>query len=99
MFVKNKLESTEQAIVLAALKAKNVLTFEETAEYMGVSKSHLYKLTMNRSIPHYKPRGKMVYFDREELEAWLKQNRVATSEEMEAKATSYLTLNQEGVRS
>ncbi len=99
MSLKNQLDNNDQAIVLGFLKAKNVLTFEETATYMGVSKSHLYKLTMSRSIPHYKPRGKMVYFDREELEEWLRQNRVATSEEMEAKAISHLTLNQKGRRS
>lgn len=65
---------------------KEILTSAETAKYLGVSLSHLYKLTMRREIPHYKPTGKMCYFKRQELETWLQQNRIATNEELEAKA-------------
>ncbi len=39
--------------------------------YIGVSESMLYKLTSSKEIPHYKPRGKMVYFAKEELDEWL----------------------------
>lgn len=35
---------------------------------MGVSRSFLYKLTMGRKIPHYKPNGKMIYFDLKDVE-------------------------------
>jgi len=89
----SQLDRVEKAIVLATLATKGVLTFEEVANYIGVSKSHLYKLTMLKTIPHYKPRGKMVYFDRIELEGWLLQNRVSTSDEIEEKAITYITLN------
>lgn len=68
---------------------KEVLTSEEAAKYMGVSKSYLYKLTMRQEIPHYKPKGKMVYFNRKELEQWLQSNRISTDEEIEQKAQSY----------
>jgi excisionase family DNA binding protein len=91
----SQLDRVEKAVILASFTAKNVLTFDEAAEYSGVSKSHLYKLTMLRSIPHYKPRGKMVYFDRTELDSWLLQNRVSTSDELEAKASTYVTLNKQ----
>lgn len=60
---------------------KEVLTSDEAARYMGISKSYLYKLTMRQQIPHYKPMGKMCYFNREELESWLQSNRIATNEE------------------
>ncbi len=72
---------------------KNVLTFDEGAKFTGIGKSHLYKLTSAGTIPHYKPRGKMVYFDRAELEKWLLQNRITPTDEIEAKASSYVTLN------
>lgn len=52
---------------------KEVLTSDEAARYMGISKSYLYKLTMRGEIPHYKPMGKMCYFNRAELEQWLQQ--------------------------
>lgn len=71
------------------LAAKNVLCFEDVALLTGFSKSHLYKLTCNHQIPHYKPNGKQIYFDRAEVEAWMKQNRVATTQEIDQQATAY----------
>lgn len=68
---------------------KKVLTSSEAAQYLGISMSYLYKLTMTRAIPHYKPTGKLCYFDREELEAWLHSNRVATADELENQAQAY----------
>ena len=68
---------------------KEVLTSDEAAKYMGISKSYLYKLTMRREIPHYKPMGKVCYFNRKELEGFLQGNRVATAAEISSKAQSY----------
>ena len=68
---------------------KEVLTSEEVARYMGVSRSYLYKLTMRREIPHYKPRGKICYFNRQEVEQWLQGNRVATDTELNNQANNY----------
>ena len=68
---------------------KEVLTSDEAARYMGVSKSYLYKLTMRQQIPHYKPMGKMCYFNRVELESWLQSNRVATADEISQQAQNY----------
>ena len=61
---------------------KEVLTSDEAAKYMGISKSYLYKLTMKQLIPHFKPLGKMCYFNRLELEQWLQSNRIATETEI-----------------
>ena len=68
---------------------KEVLTSDEAARYLGISKSYLYKLTMQQKIPHYKPMGKMCYFNREDLEQWLQSNRVATDEEISQQAQQY----------
>lgn len=68
---------------------KEVLTSTEAAKYMGVSKSYLYKLTMRGEIPHYKPNGKMCYFNRAELEAWLQNNRCSTNAEINDRAQIY----------
>lgn len=57
---------------------KNVLSFEEASRFLNLSKSYLYKLTSGNLIPHYKPQGKMLYFEREELEAWLRRNPIKT---------------------
>lgn len=70
---------------------KEVLTSDEAARYLGVSKSCLYKWTMSRQIPHYKsPTGKMCFFNRQEIEAWMQSQRVATNEELEQQAKKIL---------
>lgn len=56
-------------------EVKTVFTVAEACEYMGITESHLYKLTSAGKIPHYKPTGKLMYFDRSELDDWLLQNR------------------------
>lgn len=87
--LKRKLEAIERYTLLAA---KNVLCFDDVALLTGLSKSHLYKLTCSHQIPHYKPNGKQIYFDRAEVEAWMKQNRVATTQEIDQKATNYVVI-------
>lgn len=83
----SKLEAIERNSLLAA---KNVLTIDDAAVLTGMSKSHLYKLTCSKQIPFYRPNGKLVYFDRQELESWLKQNRVTTQAEAEQQAIAYI---------
>ena len=48
---------------------------------VGISESMLYKLTSGKEIPHYKPRGKMIYFAKEDLDEWLLQNYEPTVDE------------------
>lgn len=79
-------EKINQILVYSLLAAKNVLTLEDVALLTGLSKSHLYRLTCTHQIPYYKPNGKQIYFDRGEVEAWMKQNRVATQQETEQAA-------------
>ena len=77
---------------------KVVLNFDEVAEFTGLSKSHLYKLTSKGKIPHYKPNGKYIFFNRREIEKWLLRNRVKTIDEIEAEASTYVILNKLGGR-
>ena len=53
---------------------KEVLTFEETCFYTGISRSYLYKLTSAGKIPHSKPNGKMLFFEKRKVVDWLLQN-------------------------
>lgn len=72
------------------LAAKNVFTLNDVSLITGLSKSSLYKMTCENRIPYYRPNGKNIYFDRAEVEQWLKQGRVATSAEIEEKAATYV---------
>ena len=48
--------------------------------YMGLSRSQLYKLAKNGHIPHYRPSGKLLYFNKQELDEWLCRNQVEETE-------------------
>lgn len=61
----------------ALLAKKEVLSVKDLSVYTGLSKSTIYKLTFDRLIPHYKPGGKLIFFNRKEIDAWLQSNRVS----------------------
>ena len=81
-----KLAKIEQYTLLAA---KQVLTADDVVLLTGLKKSYLYKLTAMRQIPHYKPNGKCIFFDRSEIEQWQKQHRIATELECEQGAIKH----------
>ncbi len=58
---------------------KETLTIHEASVYLGVSESYIYKLTSSKQIPHYKPNGKLIYFNRKELNKWVMRNQVQTT--------------------
>jgi excisionase family DNA binding protein len=78
------------------LSQKVVLNFNEVAAYTGLSKSYLYKLTSSAGIPCYKPQGKQIYFNKQEIDQWLLQNRKATNIELENQASTFVTLKTNG---
>ena len=45
---------------------RNLLNTAEAAAYIGVKKSYLAKLMMNKAITYYKPNGKLCFFDPED---------------------------------
>lgn len=74
----------------AVLSNKPTLTIEEASAYTGLTVSYLYKLTSTQAVPHYKPRGKFLYFDRAELEEWLRQGRVNSLDAIANQAAAHL---------
>ncbi|WP_235327881.1 helix-turn-helix domain-containing protein [Bacteroides caecigallinarum] len=65
---------------------KEVLTTSEASAYLGLSESYIYKLTASRQIPHYKPNGKLVFFNRKELCEWALRNQVEPNKETTIKS-------------
>lgn len=72
------------------LMEKNILTFSEACAYTGFAESYMYKLTSARKIPHSKPNGKKIFFDKELLDKWLLSNPVKTKEEINKEAVEYM---------
>jgi excisionase family DNA binding protein len=85
-----KLNSIEKLIVEQQTMQKQVLNFNETCKYLELSQSHLYKLTSTGAIPHYKPNGKKIYFNRPELDQWLLRNKIESQDEIQQQAANFL---------
>lgn len=83
-------EKIDMILRYSLLAAKNVLTLEDVALLTGLSKSWLYKATCKNEIPYYKPNGKMLYFDRKEIEDWMRQGRVKTNAEIGQEAADLM---------
>lgn len=79
----DRLVSIEKKLTEQALATKEVLNFNEGATFLDLSKSHLYKLTSQKRIPHFCPEGKKIYFLRTDLQSWLLRNRQEEAESVE----------------
>lgn len=71
--------------------SKTVLTFSEAVAYTGYTRSYLQKLTSGRLIPHSKPNGKNIFFDRRELEQWLMRNPRKSLRQIQTEAANHIS--------
>jgi excisionase family DNA binding protein len=86
--VLNELQEIRQLTMLGAKKA---LTMSDCALLTGLSKSHIYKLVCFKKIPYYKSQGgKLTYFDKDEVNGWMLNRRIATADEIEREAANYI---------
>lgn len=85
-----KLERIEQ---LTLLGAKDVFNMDDLVAYTGLTKGYLYRLVCERAIPYYKGNGKMNYFKRDDVNAWLLRNRIKSQAEIDAAAAAYVVKN------
>lgn len=90
--LEQRLERIENLLLNSQTSQRDVLTFNELVDYTGLSKSYLYKLTSKGDIPFYRPHGKQLYFNKNEINSWLLRNRSKTNEEIQNEVTTNLTL-------
>ena len=86
---KLKIDERLERIEKLLLGNKKVLTFDEGCDYTGISRSYMYKLTSNGIVPHSKPNGKVIFFEKDKLDSWLLQNHRKSAGEIEQEALSY----------
>ena len=73
--INQRFKSIEDALY----STKDILNMKEVCQYLDISQSLLYKLTCNGEIPHFKPRGKIIFFEKKELVKWIKKNAKSAS--------------------
>ena len=74
--INERLKSIEETLYTT----KDILNMKEVCQYLDISQSLLYKLTCSGEIPHFKPRGKMRFFEKKELIEWIKKSNLLSSE-------------------
>lgn len=72
------------------LSNKKVLTFDEVVAYTGFKASYLYKLTSSFTIPHSKPGGGKLFFEKKDIDEWLLGNKCKTHDQVDKEASTYL---------
>lgn len=65
------------------------LNVREAAEYLDITVAALYSLVSRTEIPVNKP-GKRLYFEKNQLRAWIEAGRKKTNFELQAEASRYL---------
>lgn len=90
-FIQNELKEIKELLKKQTIQQKEILTVEEASEFLGLSTSRLYKMTSNKEIPHYKPGGKKIYLNRQELEQWILNSRIASTSDFDDEMGSYLS--------
>jgi excisionase family DNA binding protein len=68
--IEQRFKSIEESLY----STKDILNMKDACQFLGFSQSMLYKLTCNGEIPHFKPRGKSIFFEKKELTMWIKNN-------------------------
>lgn len=79
----NKLET------LLVSSIKPILTVEDLINYTGFSRSYIYKLVHLNILPYSKPNGKTLFFQKNEIDSFLLQNKNSSIAQIKQKAIDY----------
>lgn len=83
----NILEKLEEIKAVTLLGCKDALTVKDASMLTGLSIQYMYKLVQGREIPHYRSKGgKIIYFDKKELNQWMMSTKVRTKKEIDNEA-------------
>ena len=89
---KNKGEKSphqKQVIQERILNKKQFLNVKELCAFTGWSQSHVYKLTMNKELPYYKPNRKTLFFKLADIDNYISRVRISSREELEKQADNH----------
>jgi len=70
--------------------SKEILNRKDVSNYTGYSEKYIQKLCQKNIIPHYRPNRKFVFFERSEIEDWLRQNKSKSISQIDQEAQEYI---------
>ena len=88
--IENLLKASRKTETVIIPAVNEIFNISQAADYLGLAKSTLYKMTSCRLIPHAKT-GKRIYLKRIELDEWITKHKIKTREEIELEADEYLS--------
>lgn len=74
----------------AVIGANEFLSPADAAAFLGISQSTVYKMLHRRQLPSFKPNGARVYVRCEDLEAFLKNGRRKSADELAREAATFV---------
>ncbi|WP_034886087.1 helix-turn-helix domain-containing protein [Gillisia sp. JM1] len=74
--MKELLVEIKKILLNQQLNSKEILNSKEASYYLGISLNSLYQLTSTGKLTHYKPTGKLIYFKKQDLDAFLLKNKI-----------------------
>lgn len=90
--IKQQLDRIEQYAMIAA---KTMLNIKEASFILGMTEQSIRTKARNNELPCYKPNVNRLYFKKDELEAWMMQNRSKGKAEIESEAAVYCLTHKE----
>ncbi len=89
--IAEKLESIESKLSDLTKASEKPFDLAAAADYLKMSRSHLYQLTCRGIIAHYKPGGKRIYFEKCDLDEYVRRNRIRSQFELESEAANRIS--------
>lgn len=79
-----------QMAVETTTPVSKYLGIEQAAEFLGMTRNQVYKLTCKRELPYYKPTGRALYFLIDDLEEFQSRGRQKSRYEEESELAAEL---------
>lgn len=73
--IKNLEERLDKLEINQEESSKKVMSSNEAAVYLGISKPELYRLVHFHNLPFSKPNRKL-FFDRHQIDEWVRENSI-----------------------
>ncbi|MBL7819940.1 MAG: helix-turn-helix domain-containing protein [Saprospiraceae bacterium] len=86
----NRFNRLEKLLTERNIQEKEFLNVDEACQYLGIKKSTLYKLTHTRKIPYFCPEGKLIFFQKADLNEFLMRNRQHNEDEIKMRTEKLL---------
>ena len=85
----NLLAEIKNEIKNSSLQQKEIYSLIEFCKYADISLNHGYKLTRENKIKFYRPNGKKIYIHHDDAIAFLMQNPISSTTEVNSNASNY----------